>query len=176
MLKKESFKDIEKLYNIIDIKDCIISKTDNTIIKSYVYKITPITILNLSKEHQNDIINKYIEFLRQTDMEFKIFIINKKLDIEKYIKENMKTPENNNKALKKIYRLYVENMKQKLVEEKIYITEYYIVISFESNNIKIEDFENNLYKLNDVGCEIEKINNKKTLENYMYQCINKQYN
>lgn len=173
VLREKSFKDINKLYGDFKIKDCIYSKKDNINIKSYIYKVEPIIILNLSNERKNEIINKYTEFLRQVDLKLKIFVINKQFDVKKYIEENIQKPKENNDVLNNIYKIYIDNMQKKLTEEKMYNTEYYIAISIEEN--KNIDFENSLYKLNDIGCKVQKITDEEELKKFVFQCINKKY-
>lgn len=173
VLREKSFKDINKLYGDFKIKDCIYFKKDNVNIKSYIYKIEPIIMLNLSNERKNEIINKYIEFLREIDLKIKIFIINKQFNIKKYIEENIEKPKENNDILRNIYKVYIDNMEKKLTEEKMYNTEYYIVISVEEN--KNLDFENSIYKLDDIGCKVKKVTNEDELRKFVYECINKKY-
>lgn len=103
--------------------------------------------------------------------------INKKLDIESYINENINLPKTSkDNILKKIHYIYSKNMEQKLKEEKIYITNCYIIISNNiEKNIDLESVENTLYKLNDIGCNVEKIKDEKLLKLLIFQSINKEY-
>ena len=85
---------------------------------------------------QSNILNLYNEFLRELNFEFQIFISNKKINVENYIKNLSKLIEKSDKkAYVDLMNNYLLSISKELENEMIYTTKYYIVISFERENI-----------------------------------------
>ena len=81
------FDDIKKVFNILDITDeYILVKNKESTNKIYIYEIEPVTFLNFSIDVQSNILNLYSEFLRESNFKFQIYISNRKINIQKYIK------------------------------------------------------------------------------------------
>jgi len=170
------YKDINKLYNIIQIEDeYILVNYKGIDTKIYIYKIEPIVMLGLSENEKENILTVYKEFFKQINFDFQILILNSKLNVDKYIekliaKTNIYQVENIDLKNK-----YINDIKQKLLREKIYESDYYIIISLSYNsNLDIYSIDNVIKKLNKIGCNTKKIFGKNKLEKIMYRCINKE--
>ena len=80
---------------------------------------------------QSNILNLYNEFLRELNFEFQIFISNKKINVENYIRNLSKLIEKSDKkAYVDLMNNYLLSISKELENEMIYTTKYYIVISF----------------------------------------------
>ncbi len=125
----------------------------------------------MSSNIQLNIINIYNQFLRLCNFNFEILILNKRLDIEKYIKEYYL---NYSKISEDIYLKYIQDISNKLRQEDMYETKMYIIVS---DNFKVKssigDYEKVIYRLDEIGCKVRKINTKKEYEELLYKCINK---
>ena len=125
----------------------------------------------MSSNIQLNIINIYNQFLRLCNFNFEILILNKRLDIEKYIKEYYF---NYSKISEDIYLKYIQDISNKLRQEDMYETKMYIIVS---DNFKVKssigDYEKVIYRLDEIGCKVRKINTKKEYEELLYKCINK---
>lgn len=170
------YKDITKLYNILDILDeYILINYKGNVEKIYMYKIEPIVMLGLSKIEQENILTIFKELLKQVNFDFQILMLNSKLNIEKYINNlisqtNISKLENIN-----LKNNYIKDIKEKLIKEKIYETDYYIIISITyDTSIEIKDVDNVINKLKKIGCDVKKVKGKNNLEKLMYRCINKE--
>lgn len=152
------------MYNILDItEEYILSKENDNILKVYIYEIDPIPIINISEDTQKNILNSYVTFLREINIDFQILVINKKLNIENMFQNN------NNE----IYNKYLENMRIKIKEDKIFCAKYYIVVSLKKQN-NIDELDKAIGLLKNCGCNVSRLKNKKDIEELLYECINKE--
>ena len=134
---------------------------------------------------QRKIINSYVTFLREINIDFQILLINKKLNIENifnsdkfnnekyrnYLEDmriKLKDKFNNEK-----YRNYLEDMRIKLKEDKIIYTKYFIVVSLNKQE-DIEDIDKSIFLLKNCGCNVYRLNKKRDIEEMLYECINKE--
>lgn len=171
---KANYQDISKLYNIVDVIDgSIVTKTD--VLKYvYVYKIEPAILINITKATQDLVVTKYIEFLRETNFDFEIYIKNQKTDINKYFKIMDKNSYTLDYDCVELYKQYKQSMNQLFFNQNIYTKVYYILISLEQKDIKRKkEFEQSIFKLKDIGCEVENLNYKQDLQVFLYNSINK---
>ena len=175
IFNKNIYKNIFELYNIQKINDECIEICINRIKKKvYIYEILPITILNISDEIVSNIISIYTEFLRELETEFQILISNQKLDVEKYIQDFMQFIDID-KDMSEIYAEYIEDIRKKLYDEQLYNTKYYIVTYIKNTSIKKEkDIIATLYKLKQLGCNVNRIEGRNNLLKIMYSSINKE--
>ena len=171
------YESINKLFNLIDITDSyILVKNKEKTKKIYVYEIEPVTFLNFSMNVQSNILNLYNEFLRELNLEFQIFISNKKINVENYIRNLSKLIEKSDKkAYVDLMNNYLLSISKELENEMIYTTKYYIVISFERESIyDISQIDNIIQKLDNVGCNTKRINKKAELKKLLYESLNKE--
>lgn len=114
---------------------------------------------------QSKIINSYITFLREINIDFQILLINKKLNIENIF--------NSDKLNNEKYGHYLEDMRLKLKEDKIIYTRYFIVVSLNKQE-DIEDIDKSIFLLKNCGCNVSRLNKKRDIEEMLYECINKE--
>ena len=114
---------------------------------------------------QSRIINSYITFLREINIDFQILLINKKLNIENIF--------NNDKLSNEKYGHYLEDMRLKLKEDKIIYTRYFIVVSLNKQE-DIDDIDKSIFLLKNCGCNVYRLNKKRDIEEMLYECINKE--
>lgn len=136
----------------------------------------PVTLLDFSIEVQNSIYMIYNEFLREMDLNLQIYISNKKMNTESYIKNlNDSILRENNEKFKIFLTNYLDDLKEKLNYERIYITKYYIVVSLDRKSEQnIEEIDNVFKKLNKLGCIVNRVVKRDNLLNILYESINKE--
>lgn len=170
-IKNSIYEDISKIYNVVDINDnFILIKKLNVLKQVHIYKVSPVTILNITESVSNNIINVYTEFLRSMNSDFQIYIENLEVNINDYF-SNISFDDNNvNKN--KLAKIYKSELEKVLNEDNIYICNYYIVLTIENKN-KLEEISKNIYNLSKIGLSIEKIEGKLNLDNFLYLKANK---
>lgn len=144
--------------------------------KKYIYEIIPVTLLDFSIEVQNSIYTVYNEFLREMNLDLQIYISNKKMNTESYIKKlSDNILRENNEIFKNFLNHYLEDIKEKLNYERIYITKYYIIISIDKKSTQsIDEIDNVFKKLNKLGCIVNRISKRSDFVNLLYESINKE--
>jgi len=174
---KIKYDNIKNLFNFIDITDkYILIKDRDKIKKVYIYEIEPVTLLNFSIEVQSNILNLYSEFLRELNLEFQIYISNKKVNIPKYI-ESLKNSmsKKNSFSYNNLLSKYISSITEKLEDEIIYNTKYYLVLSIDRDElIDFSTVDYTIKKLNNIGCNVQKINSKRKIETLLYESISKE--
>lgn len=171
------YNDIKQVYNIASVTDKYISVKERDVIKNiYLYEIEPITFLNFSFDVQSNILNLYNEFLRELNLNFQIYISNKKVDIKNYISNTQKAISKvNNLNVQRLSERYIDCIAKELENESIYSTKYYIIISVSTiDTIDMDNVDNIISKLNYIGCTVNRICDKRTLKNILYESINKE--
>lgn len=133
-------------------------------------------MLNYSEETKNNIQTIYVEFLRELNLDFQILVVNRKMNVSRYLDEytnNLNLMSND--MLINIYSKYIEEIRKKIIDEEIYETKYYIIVSIRDSNLQtVEDVDKIIYKFNKIGCEVKKINSKRKYEEVLYECVNKE--
>ncbi len=168
------YKDIKTLYQIVDInEEYIVTMYDNILTRVYIYEITPVVLFDINEERKNNILNKYKEILKQINFDFEVLMINQKFDIDKYINK-LKNNSLVNEKNKSIYFEYVKELKEKILNENIYETIYYIVVSFANiNNLNVESVDKIIKKFADIGCNVTRISGKDNLVKILNNTINR---
>lgn len=70
---------------------------------------------------------------------------------------------------------YLASLKEQLENQEIYTTQYYIVVSFNREEIvNISNIDSCIKKLNSIGCFTQRLNTKIDIENLLYESINKE--
>ncbi len=166
------FKEIRNLYRIEEIKDeYVLIQINKRIEKLYIYEIKPMLFLDLSEDIQDSVINVYNQLLRECDFNLQFLISNRKLDIQKYIEKYLEYKKNIPILM---YNLYVQDMKEKLKQEDIYETQ--MLIAYTENakeDTSIKKVDKVLLKLEEIGCKVNKINEKEKYEELLYKYLNK---
>ncbi len=175
-MKIRKFKDIKEIYNINSVEnEYLLYKCENKMYKKYIYEVIPVTLLDFSVEVQNSVYMLYNEFLREMNIDLQIYISNKKMNIDSYIEElRTKILNQKNENFKNFLGNYLNDLKEKLKNENIYITRYYIIITMDlKNNDEIKDIDNIILKLNKLGCVVSRIKEHDKMLNILYESINK---
>lgn len=171
----KKFKDITKLYNIKSIEEeYVLVNYKGVDTKIYMYKIEPIVMLGLSNSEKENILTVYKELLKQVNFDFQILMLNSKLNVDNYIKSLVSQTNISQVENATLKNKYISDIKEKLVKENIYETDYYIVISMTYNmNTNILAIDNVIKKLNKIGCAAKRVYGKENLMDLLYGCINK---
>ena len=171
------YENINKIFNFIDITDRYVLFNDGENVKKvYIYEIEPITFLNFSIDVQSNILNLYSEFLHTLNFNFQIYISNKKINTDNYIKTiQMSIDTIGDNKYKQLVDNYILSIEEQLKEQCIYQTRYYIVLSFKrEENIDISMIDSQVLKLEDIGCRVRRIKNKSNFEKILFESINKE--
>lgn len=172
-------EDVSKLYNIVNITDEYIVTKKEKLYRIYIYEIEPVVLINIEENIKQQIIVKYIEFLRQMNYDFQILSRNYKLNIDKYLKSMDKYKDLNDYNFLEKYKQYQEGIRETLKKENMYVSKKYIILNIDDNlnnvNEEILNVDNIMLKLNDIGCNVKKIKEIKNLKNILYECINKKF-
>lgn len=133
-------------------------------------------MLDFSIEVQNSIYTVYNEFLREMNLDLQIYISNKKMNTENYIKNlNDSILKENSEKFKNFLNHYLEDIRKKLNYERIYITKYYVIVSLDKkSNQDIQEIDNVFKKLNKLGCIVNRISKRKDFINILYESMNKE--
>ncbi|MDD2376575.1 MAG: hypothetical protein PHD15_00900 [Clostridia bacterium] len=170
-MKNSIYDDISKVYDVIDINDnCILIRRLSILKQIHIYKVEPITILNITESISKNIITLYTEFLRSMNCDFQIYIENTEVNINSYFDNITLDDKNINKN--KLVQKYKSELEKSLNENNIYINNYYIVLTVIDGN-SIEEISKNIYNLCKIGVFIEKIEGKVKLDNFLYSKSNK---
>lgn len=171
------YDNINNLFNLLDVTDTyVLLKDKDKIKKVYIYEIEPVTFLNFSMDVQSNILNLYNEFLRELNFEFQIYISNKKINTENYVK-NLKKIINNNarKDYVNLMNNYLQSISEELENEIVYTTKYYIIVSFDrESEYDISEIDSVIKKLDYVGCNTKRFKSKNEIKNILYESINKE--
>ena len=169
--KNNVYGDISKVYDVIDINDnCILIKKFNIMKQIHIYKVEPITILNITESIGKNIIASYTEFLRSMNCDFQIYIENTEVNMNNYFKNiNLNT---NNVNKNKLAKMYKSELETSLNMNNIYICNYYIILTVGDEH-NLEELSKNIYNLCKTGVSIEKLQGKTNLDNFLYSKINK---
>ena len=116
------YENINKIFNFIDITDRYVLFNDGENVKKvYIYEIEPITFLNFSIDVQSNILNLYSEFLHTLNFNFQIYISNKKINTENYIKTiQMSIDTIGDNKYKQLVDNYILSIEEQLKEQCIY--------------------------------------------------------
>ena len=151
-------------------------KENDRVKKVYIYEVEPVTFLNFSIDVQSNILNLYSEFLHEFNLNFQIYISNKKINLENYIKtiQNAIITTGDSKY-KELVEKYILGIESQLIDESVYQTKYYIVISFaREETIDINSVDSIISKLEDIGCMVSRIKSKSKIKKLLFESINKE--
>ena len=116
-----------------------------------------------------------MQIWREIEFDLQIIISNRRLDVEQYLSKYFSMPFHvKNVILQKIYRHYLSDMRQKLLEENIYEAKYYIVVTLLPHQDIIE-VDRVLEKLRKIGCPIQRVQEASVMEQILYESMHKSY-
>ncbi len=145
--------------------------------KVYIYEIEPVTFFNFSIDVQSNILNLYSEFLREFNLNFQIYISNKKINASNYI-EKIKSSfsVSNNELFNEAANEYLFCLEEQLKNEVIHSTKIYLVVSLDmdsqESDILTVDFT--VKKLDQIGCVTKRLKAKEKIEILLYESLNKE--
>lgn len=169
-IKQNKFKDISKLYNILDITESSVLTNKNCI---NIYEIVPGTIINENNELKRNIFNAYLVALKMIHVDYQILVITQRMDfntILDLLNKNIHVTNNiNQKKIIEDYKEYLLNISK---ETKLFDRKYYLV----TNKLKKQE-ETELTEafnmMNHLGIEILKVTDENKIYKILYECINK---
>ncbi|MDD3303339.1 MAG: hypothetical protein PHP54_00255 [Clostridia bacterium] len=169
------YKEIEKIYNIVDIHyNHIIVDREGTIRKIYLYQIFPVTIVNLEEDIAKKIIYQYREILKLIDFDFQILMSNTKFNVENYIHDLKIRMNNVNLKNPDISRKYIETVQKNLQEENIYDTQYYMIIVDKEESTFKDSIDNIIDKFTLIDCKVKRVDNEEEIGKILNFYINKE--
>lgn len=81
----------------------------------------------------------------------------------------------NNANYNSLLANYISSIAEQLEDEVIYSTKYYLVLSIERDDaIDFSTIDFKIKKLNNIGCNVQRIVSKRKLELLLYESINKE--
>lgn len=165
------YDDISILYDVVDICDNhILVKRKNILKQIHIFKLEPVTILNVTNNISENIISIYTEFLRSVNIDFQIYIENSKINIDNYFSSIQLDKENVNKD--KLAKIYKKELESYLTESNIYMLNYYIILEIESE-YDLQQIYKDMCNLIKTGIIVEKLEGKEELEKFLYRKVNK---
>lgn len=166
------YKNIEELYRLRDItKTNVISGDKKSLSSSIIFEVKDAVFLNIDENTSDFIFYNFKEFLTSINFEFKIIIRNEKLDIDKYIENMIKMVDDEIKN-SEIFEEFIDETIENLKKENLYQKKVYIVIKSDVNEKGVENVENLLKKLVEIGCTVIRIDNERIKE-VLFESMNK---
>lgn len=166
------YKNIEELYRLRDItKTNVVSGDKKSLSSSIIFEIKDAVFLNIDENTSDFIFYNFKEFLTSINFEFKIIIRNEKLDIDKYIENMIKMVDDEIKN-SEIFEEFIDETIENLKKENLYQKKVYIVIKSDVNEKGVENVENLLKKLVEIGCTVIRIDNERIKE-VLFESMNK---
>lgn len=168
----KKFKNIDELYKITNISnDCFYTKLNKKDERVYIFKIEPVIFLDLAENIKLNMVEKYKEFLRELTFNIQILVVSKKLNLDLYIKKHLTCNKN---IPRDMYIRYVEELKKEIYEENIFESNIYIIVSETvQEKSKIEEITRVIYKLEELGCKVERVLKKEEIKEIIYNSLNK---
>lgn len=168
----KKFKNIDELYKITKISsEHFYTKLNKKEERVYIFKIEPVIFLDLAENIKLNMVEKYKEFLRELTFNIQILVVNKKLNLDLYIKKHLTCDRN---IPRDMYIRYVEELKKEIYEENIFESNMYIIVSETvQEKTKIEEITRVIYKLEELGCKVERVLKKEEIQEIIYNSLNK---
>jgi hypothetical protein len=170
-IKNNVYEDISIVYDVVDVCDNYISiKRSNTIEQLHIYRVEPVTIINITETVSKNIISIYTEFLRNMNCDFQIYIENVEVNLSNYF--NNITIDNSNINKNKLAMIYRNQLEKSLKQNSIYINNYYIAITI-NEKFDIREISKNINDLSRIGVFAEKLEGNEELNKFLYMKVNK---
>lgn len=166
------YKNIDELYELRDITNTnVISGGKKGLSSSIIFEVKDAVFLNIDENTSDFIFYNFKEFLTGINFEYKIIIRNEKLDIDKYIENMVKMVDDEIKN-SEIFEEFIDETVENLKKENLYQKKVYLVIKNDINEKGVENVENLLKKLVEIGCTIIRIDNER-IKGVLFESMNK---
>ena len=169
-LRERKYKDITKLYNVVDIIDGSVITNKG---KINIYEIRPCTVIGESEALKQNIYNSYLVLLKMLTFNYQIVIKTDKADFNEIINilsKNIYSADNI--AQKRIIEQYKEYLCDLSKAVQIFTKTFYITTSKLTSQEESQFFEA-FNTLKHLGISMEKITDEEKLYNILYESINK---
>ena len=162
-------KDISKLFKHIHISNSCEIYCNN--VRSIIYQILPINIIDVNEEYKEKIYNSYYRFIKAMPDNVQIISIKDTIDFSKAIqKVRCRLNVVNSEALKVAIRKYIEKLEEIAKLNTQTVLKFYIVLPADIQDYQINIMFENL--LNN-GMQIKKITDIQEIRKVMRKCIKK---
>ena len=156
---KKKYLDISNIYNVEEITTDYVRVNiggENRYV--YLFKLEPIIVVNSENIISNNISYKYEEFLRNINVPFQIIVSNKEIEFSEFFEVSVNQE---NEIKKRLVNEYMENLKELFKDKKIYITQYYLIIS---SNSLVENVENYIKVFEEGDMVVKKVDSKSEIK------------
>lgn len=169
-LKERKFKDITKLYNIVDVVEGIVITNNG---KINIYEVKPCTVLGEREELKQNIYNAYLVLLKMITFNYQILIKTGKTDFNEILNVlNKNIYSADNMAQKKMIQQYKEYLFDLSKDIQLFTKTFYIItnkLTMQEESQLIEAFST----VQHLGICLEKITDERRIYNILYENINK---
>ena len=168
-LKQKKYKDITKLYNIVDVVDGEVITNKG---KINIYEVKPCTIIGENEEIKQNIFNAYLVLLKMITFNYQIVIKTGKADFNEILNIlNRNMHSSDNAAQKRMIEKYKEYLFDLSKDVQLFTKTFYIItdkLTLQEESQFMEAF----YSLKHLGISMEKITEERKLYNILYESIN----
>lgn len=169
----KKYKEIADIYPIKSINDeCIIIQNKKEWVKIVIFEIIPVSLLHLTDEVKKNIETIYEEFLRRCHYSMHWIVKNQKFNVDKYLEDYHIEEKSSNNFKSRLKEIYLREMKEKLEKENIYETFFYLLIPCKIDE-PISKILQIVEKLDELGCQINLLQGKIKIQQFLYENIHK---
>ena len=169
-LKERKYKDITRLYNIIDIVNGLVITNKGEV---NIYQVKPCTVIGKSEELKQNIYNAYLVFIKMITFNYQIIITTGKTDFNEILSilnENMYS--SYNLAQKKMIGEYVQYLFD-LSKDIQHFTKTFYIVTNKLTTQEEKQFKEAFNSVKHLGISIDKITDETSIYNILYESINK---
>lgn len=153
------FSDIKQIYSILDINDEYIKLSiDNHINYVYIFKISPLIILNSEDKIIYEILDKYEEFLRGLDIDYQIITMSQEIDINDYFNTN-NIKDNDIKI--NLNESYNKMLKEVIKDKSIFEYSHYLILA---KNSPVNNVEKYIQRLDNIVANVERVSKNEEIK------------
>jgi len=169
-LRERKYKDITKLYNIVDVADGAVITSKG---KINIYEVKPCTVIGESEELKQNIYNAYLVLLKMITFNYQIVIKTGKTDFNEILNilnKNMYSADNT--AQKKMIEQYKEYLFDLSKDIQIFTKTFYIITNklTRQEETQLTEAFNTVKHL---GITLQKITEERDIYNILYNSMNK---
>lgn len=163
-------KDISKLY-----KDIYISRNGEVYcnnLRSVIYQITPISVIDINKDYKDKIYNAYYSCIKALPENIQIISLRDYLDFSSVIlkaKDRINLVQS--EVLKMAIRKYIEKLQEISQDCSQTVLKYYVILPSNIQDYQVKLMYENLINH---GLRVRKVTNIEELKNLMKKCVKKE--